>query len=98
MNTLEISKETEAEILKAELNCAKTLNRIVDGNTTEMSDDERKMADVCLRGLKTASTNRQTTTARLALSFSMVSLIGNEKEVKKYVQQTNPQVTKALKA
>ena len=80
-----------------ELNCAKTINRIVTGDTDNLSDEERKMVDACLRGLKTVSTNRQTTTARMALNFSMVSAIADKESMARYIQTTNPAIPKAIK-
>jgi len=56
-------------------------------------DDSEKAA---VKALGIAAKNRQTSTARAALHFNMASSIGDAEELKRYIQTTNPVITKAL--
>ncbi len=58
------------------------------------ADDDKVKVAVKMMGV--VAKNRQTMTNRSAIEFAMATSIATEKQLKKYVEATNPEIKKAL--
>lgn len=91
MANLAISSEKEQKLDKLESSAIEIMQEVMDD---KRDVDDTAKAAVKLLGV--VAKNRQTMTAREALGFNMASVISNEKQLKKYVEITNPQIKKAI--
>tara|TARA_Y100000310_G_C20547650_1_gene746404 strand:+ start:878 stop:1165 length:288 start_codon:yes stop_codon:yes gene_type:complete len=92
MSALQINEEKAGKLNEVEdlsLGIVKeALNGVIDAD-----DDQVKVAT---KMLSMVAKNRQTMTNRSAIEFGMATSIATDKELKKYVHATNPQIQKAL--
>lgn len=91
MVSLAISDEKVTKLDALENKAIEVVQAALDGNSEV---DER--AQMAMKTMSVVAKNRQTTTHRAAIEFTMASTIGSDKELKKYVAVTNPQIRKAL--
>lgn len=68
------------------------------GNVMKDKRDVDDAAKMAIKMLSVAAKNRQTLTAREGVRFNMASCISDEKELRRYVEATQPEVKKYLKA
>ena len=92
MITLQITQEKEEKLSETE-DLALDLIRDALKGTIEAGSDEVKVAT---KILCVVAKNRQTMTNRSAIEFGMATSIASEKQLKKYIEATNPQIKKAL--
>ena len=91
MSSLDMSKKKIKALDELETLAIKTL--------TEAMNDVRDVDDKVQVAMKVAnmvSKNRQTMTAREGIRFSMASSIADEKELKRYIAITQPDIKRAL--
>jgi len=91
MSSLDMSKKKIEALDELETLAIKTL--------TEAMNDVRDVDDKVQVAMKVAnmvSKNRQTMTAREGIRFSMASSIADEKELKRYIAITQPDIKRAL--
>jgi len=91
MSSLDMSKQKIEALDELETLAIKTL--------TEAMNDVRDVDDKVQVAMKVAnmvSKNRQTMTAREGIRFSMASSIADEKELKRYIAITQPDIKRAL--
>jgi len=92
MNSLQITDSKEDQLNEIEdLSMAK-IKGALNGNIASDSDE----VIIAVKMMGVVAKNRQTLTHRVAVEFNIASMVGNETELKKYVQVTNPQIQKAL--
>jgi hypothetical protein len=61
---------------------------------TLAADDEK--VKVAVKTMSVVAKNRQTLTHRVAIDFGMATSIASDKEMKKYIENTQPHIRKAL--
>jgi len=92
MNNLEISESKANQLDELEAMSIKTLKEYIGGNR-QGGDDIRIAAQM----MQVVAKNRQTTTAREALRFNMITSITDDpKTLTKYAKATQPQIGKLL--
>jgi len=91
MNGLEITEKRAAQFDKLEESSINLIQEYFDGK--RQGGDDIVTARCMLNVIKG---NRQTLTARDALKFNMASTIADEKQLKKYIDATQPEIKRAL--
>ena len=89
MKDLEINEKKAEKLDKLETSAIDIMVGVFEGKKdSEEAKDAIKVMNIVAK-------NRVTQTARMALGFNMASAIANEKELKRYIEVTSPQI-KAL--
>lgn len=91
MNNLDISEAKASKLSKLEDAALEILQSCLDGNR-----DFDEISKSSLSIMSVIAKNRQTSTHRKAMEFSMACSIATEEQKKKYIAATSPQVLKAL--
>lgn len=92
MKNLHLTDEKAEKMDEVETLALDTVKSALNENIS--ADDD--IVKVAVKTLGFVAKNRQTLTGRSAIEWSMISYIGTEKEMKKYIGFTTPQVQKAL--
>lgn len=92
MINLRMSADKEKKMDEIEDLSLNTIKETLKGVT----DAEDEVVKVAVKMMGVVAKNRQTLTHRSALEFTMATSVATEKELKKYVKNTSPQVQKAL--
>lgn len=92
MKNLEMTEVKAQKLSEVEDLALETVKDALKG-TVAADAPEAKLAS---HTLSVVAKNRQTLTARQAIGFNMASTIASEKELKRYIEITNPEVKKAL--
>lgn len=92
MKNLEMTEAKAAKLSEVEDLALGTVREALKGINPADSADVKLASHT----LSMVAKNRQTLTARQAIGFSMASAIGSDKELKRYISITNPEVKKAL--
>ena len=88
--SLEMSKEADEKYRKLELTCLDKLQKAMEADET---NDVVKQAKELLA---ITAKNRQTLGAREAVRFQMVASFADDKEKRRYVESTQPDVRKMI--
>jgi hypothetical protein len=91
MSNLEISDNRAKQFDRLEESSINVIQEYFDG--TRQGGDEVVTARCMLSVIKG---NRQTQTARVALKLNMVQMLADEKQLKRYIEATQPEIKKAL--
>jgi len=92
MASLDLSESRAQELEKLEGTAVNIMQQYLDGKRA--GSDEIKFA---MQSLNVVAKNRQTTTARDAMRFNMVSALTDDPKVlKRYVKATQPEIKKLL--
>ena len=92
MNTLNMTEAKATKMSEIEDLSLTTIKKALDGKLA--ADEEQVKVAVKMMGV--VAKNRQTLTNRSAIEFGMAQCIADEKQLKKYVEVTNPHIQKAL--
>jgi len=87
---LDMTAETEEKMLKLESTCLDKLQESVEAGET--NDYVKQMKEM----LAITAKNRQTLNARDAVRFQMVNSFASDKEKRRYVTATEPEIRKHL--
>lgn len=92
MSTLQISEAKAKKLDEIEDLALDTIREALKG---EIAADAEEVK-IAVKIASIVAKNRQTSTHRSAIEFGMATGIATPEELKKYIEITNPQVTKAL--
>lgn len=93
MNSLDLTEEKMKRMNEVENNALIIVDDVLKDQRTV--DDTAKIA---MKTLNMVAKNRQTMTAREGYRFNMAFSVANEKELRRYIIATQPEIKKYLKA
>jgi|TARA_Y100000310_G_scaffold213286_1_gene214202 hypothetical protein len=95
---MDVDQKQNDAFMALEKKAIRVCSDVLDGQYDGASDDERIKINVAKSALSACAKNRQTLTAREAFRFSVAATIGDDKQIKKYVKASLPQVSKQITA
>lgn len=92
MVTLQITEAKARKLEEIETLALDAIKGALDG---KMAADDEKVK-VAVKTMSVVAKNRQTSTHRVGIDFSMATSIATDEQLKKYIEATSPHIKKAL--
>jgi len=92
MKTLEMTEQKAERLSEIEDLAIDVIKDALNG----VNDADDEQVKVAVKTVSMVAKNRQTLTNRAAIDFGMARMTSDDKELKKYVDSTNPQIRKAI--